>query len=255
MIHGRPFQLVLVMWLLLVGITAAAQNTTPILTGEVVHIRSHILNEDRTLFISKPNDYAKGTHAYPVLYLLDGQSQFRFVSAMVDFLAENERIPPMLVVAIDSGTFLQRTRDLTTPSLADIDSRFAPGNGGADKFQSFLSDELVPFVEKSYRTRPYRVLIGHSCGGLFAIHVLETTPSLFNALIAVDPTLSWNNGATVAEAELFFSRVKELPVSLFFTSADEGRQSGDIQRLASILDEKAPATSDGIWSMCSKTIT
>jgi len=148
----------------------------------------------------------------------------------------------MLVVAIASGSFEQRTRDLTPPSSAEIDNRFSPGNGGADVFLSFVAGELIPFVDKTYRTRPYRVLVGHSFGGLFAIHALTAKPKLFNAYIASDPTLSWNNGAVVAEAESFFSKTRELQADLYFTAANAtGKLPGGVRRLAAILDEKAPA--------------
>jgi predicted alpha/beta superfamily hydrolase len=97
-----------------------------------------------------------------VLYLLDGESNFEFTAAIVRFLADNERIPEMIIVAVDSGDVAQRTHDLTPPTQKEVENRFSPGNGGADDFLAFMSDELLPFVERNYRTRPYRILIGHS---------------------------------------------------------------------------------------------
>ena len=182
----------------------AQSQASPVVIGEAVHIRSSVLKEERTLLISKPAGYEDGADRYPVLYVLDGETLFRSSSAIAEFLAASERIPEMLVVAIASGSFQQRTRDLTPPSSAEIDNRFSPGNGGADAFLSFVADELIPLVDKTYRTRPYRVLAGHSFGGLFAIHALTAKPNLFNAYIAIDPTLSWNSGAVVEEAESFF---------------------------------------------------
>jgi len=225
------------------ALVARAEDPTPsMVIGEVVHIRSKVLNEERTLFVSKPAGYEDGADRYPVLYLLDGETHFRYTSGTVEFLADADRIPEMIVVAIASGSIEQRTRDLTTPSSAEIDNRFSPGNGGADAFLSFLSDELIPYVESAYRTRPYRILAGHSFGGLFAIHSLTAKPKLFNAYIAIDPTLSWNNGAVVAEAEAFFSKTKELQADLYFTAANAyGKMFGGVRRLAAILDEKAPA--------------
>ena len=213
-----------------------------VVVGKVTHIRSNVLNEERTLFISKPAGYEDGADRFPVLYLLDGETHFRYTSGIVEFLAANDRIPEMLVVAIASGSFAQRTRDLTPLSSAEIDNRFRPSNGGADAFLSFLAGELVPFVEKTYRTRPYRVLVGHSLGGLFAIHALAANRKFFNAYVAIDPSLSWNDGAVVAEAGSFFSRTKELQAHLYFTASNEGgKVPSGVRRLAAILDEKAPA--------------
>lgn len=220
----------------------AQSSVSPIVIGEAVHIRSSVLNEERTLFISKPNGYDSSSDRYPVLYLLDGETLFHCTSGTVEFLSSTERIPEMLVVAVASGSYKQRTRDLTPHSSAEIDNRFSPGNGGADAFLSFMAGELIPYVDKTYRTRPYRVLVGHSFGGLFAIHALMANPKLFNAYIAIDPTLSWNNGAVVAQAESFFSKTKELQADLYFTAANAtGQGFSDIRKLAAILGEKAPA--------------
>jgi enterochelin esterase-like enzyme len=67
-----------------------------------------------------------------VLYLLDGQEYLQFTAAIADFLAEDDRIPRLIIVAIDSGDFKQRAHDLTIPSQADIDNRSrAYGTGQA----------------------------------------------------------------------------------------------------------------------------
>jgi predicted alpha/beta superfamily hydrolase len=97
--------------------------------------------------------------------LLDGEEHFRYTAPIVDFLAANDRIPSMLVVGIASTDPRKRTHDLTPPSSAEIDNRFAPGNGGADAFLSFLAGALIPYVDQAYRTRPYRLLVGHSLVG------------------------------------------------------------------------------------------
>jgi uncharacterized protein len=227
--------------LLLAAQLAAQSQPSPVVIGEIVHIRSSVLKEERTLFISKPAGYEDGADRYPVLYVLDGETLFRSSGAIAEFLAASERTPEMLVVAIASGSFEQRTRDLTPPSSAEIDNRFSPGNGGADAFLSFVAGELIPFVDKTYRTRPYKVLIGHSFGGLFAIHALVVRPKLFNAYIAIDPTLSWNNGAVIAEAESFVVRTRELEADLYCTSAGASWLTDDVGKLAAALAAKAPA--------------
>jgi len=199
------------------------------------------LHEERTLFVAKPAGYESGTDRYPALYLLDGESHFRVVSGIVDFLAANDRMPKMLVVGVASGSIAQRIRDLTPPTQAETDNRFMPGNGGADKFFSFVESELIPFVEKAYRTRPYRMLCGHSLGGLFAIHTLMSKPQLFHAYVAMDPSLGWNNGGVVKQAEAFFAKTTALRADLFMTASNAGgKVPAGARRLASILDEKTP---------------
>jgi uncharacterized protein len=235
-------QFILFATLLVLVIASPAQSQGNAVTvGETVQIHSDILKESRSLMISKPVDYEKGTERYPVLYLLDGEAHFPYTTAIVNFLADNDRIPEMIVVAIDSGDRAHRTHDLTPPSQSEIENRFSPGNGGADAFLAFIGDELVPYIDRSYRTRPYKILVGHSYGGLFAIHALVTKPKLFNAYIAIDPTLSWNNEAEIGRSELFFSKMKDLQADLFITASNSlGRVTPGVRRLVAVLDEKSP---------------
>jgi uncharacterized protein len=94
----------------------------------------------------------------------------------------------------------------------------------------------VPYVEKNYRTRPYEILVGHSFGGLFAIHALVTKPTLFDAYIAIDPTVGWNNGTETVRIRRLFSELKDLQADLFVSAAnDSGNATPDVQRLAAAL--------------------
>jgi predicted alpha/beta superfamily hydrolase len=219
-----------------------AQNHANAATiAEKIQIHSDILKQSRSLTIAKPAGYDTGTDRYPVLYLLDGEENFEYTAVIVRYLAEKERIPEMIVVALDSGDVAHRTHDLTPPSQAEIDNRFLPGNGGADAFLAFIADELVPYVDRTYRTRPYRILVGHSIGGLFAVHTLISKPALFNAHIAIDPTLSWNNGAEIDRAERFFSQAKDLQADVFITAANYfGVVTPGVRRFVAVLDGNRP---------------
>jgi predicted alpha/beta superfamily hydrolase len=110
--------------------------------AEVLKIQSEILKQPRFLSISKPDGYDGGTDRYPVLYLLDAESNLEYTAAIVHTLAGNEFIPQMIVVGINSGDNAHRTHDLTPSSQAEIDNRFSPGNGGADTFFHLLVTNL-----------------------------------------------------------------------------------------------------------------
>ena len=187
-------------WSVLIAIAAvqtyagALHAQEPVVVGEILNFRSAVLGEDRQLFIAKPAGYDAAKDRYPVLYLLDAETHFRYASGIVEFLASADRIPEMIVVGIASGSREQRTCDLTPMSTAEMDQRFTPGHGGAANFLSFLTQELMPMIDKSYRTRSYRILVGHSYGGLFASYALAEKPTAFQAYLAIDPSLSWNNG-------------------------------------------------------------
>ncbi|MEO8130803.1 MAG: alpha/beta hydrolase-fold protein [Bryobacteraceae bacterium] len=210
-------------------------------SGENVQLRSRILKEVRQLSISTPEGYRTETDGYPVLYILDGETHADYASGIVRFLADNDRIPKLIVVGIESGSLERRRRDFTTPSESELDKRFSPGGGGADQFSGFLSEELIPYVENNYRTKPFKILVGHSLGGLFAVHTLITAPKLFNAFIAMDPSLEWNDRGEVAQAEKFFRTTKELPGDLVLTASNDlGNPPAGVRRLATVLETKAP---------------
>ena len=206
----------------------------PVVIGRKIQIHSRILDEDRTLLIATPSGYDQGTERYPVLYLLDAEDNFVQTAGIAGSLDAADRIPPMLIVGIVNT---QRVRDLTTPTEDEIENRFHPGNGGADRFLEFIKAELIPFVDQHYRTRPYKVLVGHSAGGFFALHVLASNPQMFNAYIAIDPMLSWNHESPLSRIETMFEDTKELNSDLYVTASGE---AGVTHRLCAILADKAP---------------
>jgi predicted alpha/beta superfamily hydrolase len=173
-------------------------------------LHSAILGEDRPLEIHLPASYgAAPTARYPVVVVLDGPAHFAAVSAMTDFLAANSRAPELIVVAVDNTR--DRTHDLTPPAdtgvvrlaldARDTVSQSFPTAGGAARFRAFLTTELVPWVDEHYRTVPYRILVGHSFGGLLAIDALAHEPRGFNAYVAISPSLWWDRGRYVRRVE------------------------------------------------------
>jgi hypothetical protein len=120
-----------------------------------------------------------------------------------------------------------RTRDLT-PTHSDqknpqgVVVQAEPTSGGGDKFLEFIQTELFPEIEKRYPTQPYRIFAGHSLGGLLAIHALIAHPDMFNAYIAVSPSLQWDDQHTLHQAQQFFAKTKELNKTLFFSLGNEG---------------------------------
>ncbi len=164
---------------------AGARAAEPVAIGQLYQINSPTLTEDRSYRVYLPASYRwAANRRYPVLYVLDGRTRFGHTATAVEALAAAGDIPEMIVVAIDSTE--QRTRDFTPTNSEAI------AGGGADKYRRFLSTELVPAIEQEYRANGYRVLAGHSLGGLFVLHVLSAEPSLFQAYVALAPTLDWD---------------------------------------------------------------
>lgn len=228
--------LILVFIFILRDYIVFAQNNK-IVIGETLKIRSKVLNEDRNISVYLPPGYEQTKTKYSVIYLLDGPDHFHHVTGIVRFLAQQGVMPDMIVVGINNT---DRTRDLT-PKTDSLD-RQLPTAGGADHFLQFLRDELIPYVQKKYRTDSYKILIGHSFGGLFAIHTMLNDPDIFDAYFAISPSMWWNNWEEVKHAEFFLKTHPSFKKSLYVTLGNEGDQmQNPMDSFVTVLGKYAPA--------------
>lgn len=215
----------------------AQEKGKPITIGYETELESKVLGETRPLLIHLPDNYEGSDRTYPVVYLLDGHGHFHHTTGTMRFLSRSDRMPEAIVVGIPNTK--DRTRDLTPPETGE--EKQWPTAGGADNMLEFMGSELIPYIDQNYRTTPYKVLIGHSFGGLFAIHALVHRPELFDAYLAISPSLWWDNQLLVEQAETFLEENPEHKAKLYMTMGDEGgAMLGGAWKLAAILEEKAP---------------
>lgn len=209
-----------------------------IIIGEAVKIHSDILNEDRNILVYLPDNYASSQIKYPVIYLLDGNYFFLPTSGMVEFLSKINKAPKMIVVAIINTN---RFRDFSPPT-SDIANPDSSDTEGAPRFLAFLKNELIPYMNKNYRTEIYNIFIGHSLGGLFIIYTLLSEPQLFDAYIAISPALFWNGGSELTKASKLFNPNVSLKKYLYMTYSrgDGSNIRSSTDKLVNILETKAP---------------
>lgn len=190
--------------------------------------RSAHLEGDIPVRIHLPPGYESGASRSPVLYLLDIANDFVFASASADFLAGCGRIPGLIVVSID------------------VDKLAGPPQG----MIGFMEKELFPYVERTYRTEPRRILYGHSGRSFAALFILLNGPGMFEGYICPGLGLSW----PVEQGRMDFSAMaaerlaglKSLPKSFVFSLGDEEKFFAGIERFISVLKDKAP--SDLRWT-------
>ncbi|MEP6613701.1 MAG: alpha/beta hydrolase-fold protein, partial [Mucilaginibacter sp.] len=141
-------------------------------------------------------------------------------------------IPDMIVVGITNTV---RQRDLTpTPVAGDNVS------GGGENFIKFISNELFPYIDKHYPTAPYRVFSGHSLGGLTVANTLINHTGLFNAYIAIDPSLWWDNQKLLKQAQQQLLKINFSKKSLFVAIANN--MSPGVDTMSVIRDTLNPNT-------------
>lgn len=218
----------------------------PIAIGERETVFSKILDEERALSVYLPASYAGSQAAYPVVYVLDSGTRFLHTVGALESLANSGHIPAMIVVGVHNTN---RTRDLTPPWTKGNGPEDWPegreqvirAGGGANTFLRVFQEELIPHVEETYRTAPFRTLVGHSFGGLFAVNAFVTEPDIFDATLAISPSLWWDEGRSVEQAQELFEKKPELSGQLYLTIADEG---GDMleqfRNMTTLLRYRAP---------------
>lgn len=200
-------------------------------TGITLKFPSKVMNEDRTIMIGVPDGYATSNKKYPVLYLLDAQWGFSSTVQTLNWLA-NPRygmIPQTIVVGIH--TLDNRQRDLTpTPGGGDN------SGGGADKLYQFIREELIPFVDKNYRTYNYRILGGASLGGLFVMYAFDRDPQVFNGYLSMSPSMWWDNGLLLGRTKDVLLKDPNLHSRVYLALTNEGPGMG-VDSLAAILEK------------------
>jgi predicted alpha/beta superfamily hydrolase len=219
--------------------SASTLAQAPAIPGvTTLKLKSAVLGEEREILVRTPPGYETGNTRYPVLYMTDGDAHIAHTSSTVDFLARNGRMSELIIVGI---TNTDRMRDLSPTHVKTAGATGGPQfptSGGADNFLKFIETELIPDIEKRYRVSPYRILAGHSLGGLFVIHAMTSRPELFNSYISASPGLNWDNQVAVKRAEDFFKTRKEWNGLLYFTLGNEPGLEDGFHQLKQVLTKQ-----------------
>jgi predicted alpha/beta superfamily hydrolase len=157
-----------------------------------------------------------------VLYLLDGENHFHILSAYIEYLRHWQVIPPIIVVGIVS---VDRVKDLTPiNSLLNFDGKvdsYLKTSGGNEQFLNFIQQELLPYMDANYKTGPFKIFAGHSFGGLTAINCMLTRPHMFDAYIAISPSLWFGNKYVLRLAEQKLPKLPMRDKKLFYSVGNE----------------------------------
>jgi predicted alpha/beta superfamily hydrolase len=183
------------------------------LTGNIKRHRafpSKILHNRRDVLVYLPPGYRRFSRKdYPVLYLHDGQNVFDAATAFagvewgVDETAERlirkKLIEPLIIVAIANIGEDRIHEYAPTPGVIDTRAkRKKRSRGLARLYGHFLMDELKPYIDRKYRTKPGReftALGGSSLGGLVTLAIGILYPHVFSRLIVMSPSIWWDDFA------------------------------------------------------------
>ncbi len=192
---------------------------------------------------------------WPVVYLMDANWYFGMVTDIVRSSSWYGRTRDAIVVGVgypDSGSLQQTFRDVMVwrlddltparPEPAKLDGGHSGGQGRADRFLTFLKEDLIPLVDREYRTDPSRrILAGHSRGGLFTTYALFEEPDLFRSYIAGSPVLDRADRVMFQLEEAFSQTHGKLAAQLYLGVGDleedaEDTTVSDVYRFAAQLE-------------------
>lgn len=224
----------------LVPSTAPVEEAAPPDTPPTEYLYSTAVQDSFALYIQLPKGYRPTQNrTYPVVFLLDANVYFEAVRAQLARLA---KAAPVILVGIGYRDVRLldslRQRDYTYPLAAPADSFSI--SGGGNRFLAFLTQELLPYVDRQYKTDPsQRALLGHSLGGYFALYALmeglKTGKPFFTQYVAASPSLYYGDEYLRRQLAALpaANRAATLPApALYLTVGERELERGDAESRA-----------------------
>jgi predicted alpha/beta superfamily hydrolase len=141
------------------------------------------LQERRNVSYYFPEDYSP-EKKYPLVVVLDAEYLFEQVVATAKFYSRFESMPEVIVVGIE-----QSENDLRWKDCAFDEYSGLPDEKGKS-FYEFLGMEIIPYLDVTYNTAPFRVFIGYDITANFGNYFLFKDRSIFSAFVSISPLLA-----------------------------------------------------------------
>ena len=209
-------------------------KTGDIRTHENFH--AEIMVRDRNLYVYLPPGYEANKDArYPVLYMHDGQNVFDQATnplggdewradETAEKLIKDGKIEPLIIVGICNTD--QRMNEYTWS--ADPQRKLG---GWGEKYVKFVADDVKPFIDKTYRTKPDRAntaAAGSSLGATISLEMCRARADTFGKCAALSPSLWWASGDLPKRIEADPAWVKNCRIWSDIGSVEAGEASGQL---------------------------
>lgn len=178
---------------------------------KTINFDSGKLQGKRELYISLPASYEKNpTKRYPLLILMDGDYLLNPFASALNYGAHWDDLPEVIIVGISQGKNNQRTVD------CGLDEVTGMPDGKSVNFFDFISLELIPSIQRDYRTTNFKIIAGHDLTAAFSNFFLYKDNPLFNAYINLSPEFPVNMENDLAE---ILTNTKQ-PIFYYLSTAD-----------------------------------
>lgn len=141
------------------------------------------LQERRDVKYYFPEDYTPDKK-YPLVVVLDGEYLFDQVVATSKFYSRFQGMPQAIIVGIEQSKDDLRWYDCGYDELNGLPT------DKAKNFYEFLGMEIIPYLDTTYSTAPFRVFVGYDITANFGNYFLFKDRSYFNAYFSISPLLA-----------------------------------------------------------------
>lgn len=168
----KSISIIIIVLLCVIDRASGQDNSHAKSIGESIFFKSFVLEEDREIQVFLPTDYQDNIRKYPVLYVMDGQRYFLNGIAFQQNLTWQEIVPDFIIIGIVTDS--QKRRNLFYNE--------------SSKFIQFLEKELIPKIDKDYRTINERIYFGWEMAAGLGVEILADSPLLFKGYLLSSPT-------------------------------------------------------------------
>lgn len=179
------------------------------------------LQERRDVKYYFPEDYTPDKK-YPLVVVLDAEYLFDQVVAVSKFYSRFQGMPQAIVVGIEQSKDDLRWYDCAFEEVSGL-----PTDKGK-LFYEFLGMEVIPYLETTFSTAPFKVFVGYDITANFGNYFMFKERSLFNAFISISPLLAPEMESRVA------ARLNDMEQQIFYhliTEPGKGAGWEAVQRL------------------------
>ncbi|MGO4175219.1 alpha/beta hydrolase [Bosea sp. TAF32] len=203
--------------------------------SEVWDVPDPVSRRGYQVFVALPPSYAKEPQRrFPVLYVTDADYAFPIIRQINRRLnLDGPKVEEFILVGLsyakgEDGA-VSRRRDYTPTQNGPSSAPAGAVHGQGPAYQSYLRDQVKPFIAARYRTDPARALfLGHSYGSLLGAQILFTEPGLFSGYILGSPSLWYDKRHALELEARYAARSKDLPAKVYlYVGAHEALRKGD----------------------------
>lgn len=203
--------------------------------SEVWDVPDPVSRRGYQVFVALPPSYAREPQRrYPVLYVTDADYAFPIIRQINRRLnLDGPKVEEFILVGLsyakgEDGA-VSRRRDYTPTPNGPRTAPTGAVHGQGPAYQTYLRDQVKPFIAARYRTDPARALfLGHSYGSLLGAQILFTEPGLFSGYILGSPSLWYDKRHALELESRYAARNKDLTAKVYlYVGAYEAQRKGD----------------------------